>query len=355
MQTILFVIPSLDYGGAARQLTLIAEGLPRDRFRPRVCILGGHAPLGEGTPGGRHRSGYIGVEKVRSTRRRSSPCAGWRPSFGPTWFTCGAAPPCAGAALGGVRGLGRLFVSAAAAPGRQAPWPDRWLLRRADAVVAFGEAEADRCRRLGVRARRRRRPRRAAGRGAGRGREHAAGPADFRRRAVAAAQGLPRRRLGLGHFALSLRGFASRAGRRRPRPAAPGAVRANGPGGTARDFHRTAARSGAVVARFGRGLGPQPRRRRRQRRPGGDGGRPTGDRHPAARPGRDRRRGRRPSLCRPATRRNWPGRPVSCSTTRIAVAPTARPAGDGRPNISPSKGWCGGVRSCMRESSEPEA
>ena len=44
MQTILFVIPSLDYGGAARQLTLIAEGLPRDRFRPRVCVLGGDAP-----------------------------------------------------------------------------------------------------------------------------------------------------------------------------------------------------------------------------------------------------------------------------------------------------------------------
>ncbi len=59
--------------------------------------------------------------------------------------------PARGAALGGVRGLGRLFVSAAAAPGRQVPWPDRWLLRRADAVVAFGEAEADRCRRLGVR------------------------------------------------------------------------------------------------------------------------------------------------------------------------------------------------------------
>ena len=41
---ILFVIPSLDYGGAARQLTLIAEGLPRERFRSRVVILDHNAP-----------------------------------------------------------------------------------------------------------------------------------------------------------------------------------------------------------------------------------------------------------------------------------------------------------------------
>src|SRR5690348_15930077 len=44
MRHILFVIPSLDYGGAARQLTLLAAALPREHFQPRVCVLGGLAP-----------------------------------------------------------------------------------------------------------------------------------------------------------------------------------------------------------------------------------------------------------------------------------------------------------------------
>ena len=66
MQTILFVIPSLDYGGAARQLTLIAEGLPRPfpqpSLRPRP-----RRPLGEGITHRRRRSGCFGMETaVRS-------------------------------------------------------------------------------------------------------------------------------------------------------------------------------------------------------------------------------------------------------------------------------------------------
>ena len=59
--------------------------------------------------------------------------------------------PAPAATFGGVRGV-RLFVSAALPPGRRpSVWLDRWLLRRAAVVVAFGEAEAERCRRLGVR------------------------------------------------------------------------------------------------------------------------------------------------------------------------------------------------------------
>ena len=150
MQTILFVIPSLDYGGAARQLTLIAEGLPRDRFRPRVCVLGRDAPWAKEL-----RASGVEVD-ILGWKRSFDPApflalrrlaAGLRPDVVHLW---GRTALRAGAALGGVRGVGRLFVSAAAAPGRRTPWPDRWLLRRA-VVVAFGEAEADRCRRLGVR------------------------------------------------------------------------------------------------------------------------------------------------------------------------------------------------------------
>src|SRR5689334_1195915 len=44
MQTILSVMPSLEYSGAARQLCLLATGLPRDSFRVRVAVLGTETP-----------------------------------------------------------------------------------------------------------------------------------------------------------------------------------------------------------------------------------------------------------------------------------------------------------------------
>jgi glycosyltransferase involved in cell wall biosynthesis len=154
MQTILFVIPSLDYGGAARQLTLIADGLPRDRFRARVCVLGLTAPW---------------VEELRAAGVEVD-ILGWKRPFEVAPFVAlrrllaeiqpdvvhlwGRTALRAAAAIGGVRGAGRLFVSGALPPGRPTIWLDGWLLRRADVVVAFGEAEADRCRRLGVRAER---------------------------------------------------------------------------------------------------------------------------------------------------------------------------------------------------------
>ena len=154
MQTILFVIPSLDYGGAARQLTLIAEGLPCDRFRSRVCVLGPSDPW---------------VEELRAAGVEVD-ILGWkRPLEAAPFFTLRRllaelrpdAVHCWGrialrtvAAVGGVRGAGRLFVSAALPSARHTNWFDGWLLRRADVVMAFGEAEADRCRRVGVRAER---------------------------------------------------------------------------------------------------------------------------------------------------------------------------------------------------------
>ena len=152
MQTILFVIPSLNYGGAARQLTLIAQGLPRDRFRPRVCVLGRAAPWAE-------ELCAAGVEVDLLGWKRPFELAPFvalrrllvelRPDVVHLW---GRTALRAAATFGGVRGLGRLFVSAALPAGRRrAVWLDRWLLRRAAVVVAFGEAEADRCRRLGVR------------------------------------------------------------------------------------------------------------------------------------------------------------------------------------------------------------
>src|SRR5258708_4595225 len=44
---ILYVISDLNYRGAAKQLTLLAAGLPTDRFQRRVCVLGKAGPWGE--------------------------------------------------------------------------------------------------------------------------------------------------------------------------------------------------------------------------------------------------------------------------------------------------------------------
>ncbi|MBY0525731.1 MAG: glycosyltransferase [Gemmataceae bacterium] len=41
---VLFVISDLEYRGAAKQLGLLARGLPRDRFEPHVCVLGAETP-----------------------------------------------------------------------------------------------------------------------------------------------------------------------------------------------------------------------------------------------------------------------------------------------------------------------
>ena len=149
---ILFVIPSLDYGGAARQLMLIAEGLPRDRFTPRVCVLGGAAPWAEEL-----RTAGVEVD-VLGWKRPFEPApfvalrrrlAELRPDVVHLWGPAGLR---AAAALAGARRTARLFVSAALPSRRRTVWLDRWLLRRADVVMAFGAAEADRCLRLGVRA-----------------------------------------------------------------------------------------------------------------------------------------------------------------------------------------------------------
>src|SRR5262245_19586253 len=45
MPKVLFVIPSLQPGGAAKQLTLLAAGLPRDQVQGHVCALGRTGPF----------------------------------------------------------------------------------------------------------------------------------------------------------------------------------------------------------------------------------------------------------------------------------------------------------------------
>jgi glycosyltransferase involved in cell wall biosynthesis len=44
MQRLLYVLPDLEYNGAARQMLYLATGLPRDRYEVRVCVLGKAGP-----------------------------------------------------------------------------------------------------------------------------------------------------------------------------------------------------------------------------------------------------------------------------------------------------------------------
>lgn len=47
MPKVLLVIPSLGYHGSAKQLSLLAAGLPRDQVQVQVCVLGRVGPFGE--------------------------------------------------------------------------------------------------------------------------------------------------------------------------------------------------------------------------------------------------------------------------------------------------------------------
>jgi glycosyltransferase involved in cell wall biosynthesis len=149
MRTLLFVIPSLEYSGAARQLTLLTAGLPRDLFHVRVAVLGVESPWvaslrGEGVEvevlGWRRPFDVLPFVALRRLARSL------RPDLVHVW----GAVALRAIVLSGSRGANRLLVSAALTPaGRPSPL-DRWLLRQVEGVIAFGAADAERYRRLGV-------------------------------------------------------------------------------------------------------------------------------------------------------------------------------------------------------------
>jgi glycosyltransferase involved in cell wall biosynthesis len=128
---ILFLAPDLAYGSAARQLTLLAAGLPRDRFAPRVFSLG--------------RRRAFDVRPFLALRRELRTAApAVVHAFGLTALRALAAT--------GVRGA-RVVLSGAA-PGERVTRLgrlDRLLIGAlVDRVAARGPAEAERYRRLGV-------------------------------------------------------------------------------------------------------------------------------------------------------------------------------------------------------------
>jgi glycosyltransferase involved in cell wall biosynthesis len=151
---VLYVIPDLGYGSPARQLTLLAPRLPRDRFEPHVCVLGRPGPFGRVLQDAEvpvevlHWVRLVDLAPLWQLRRRLKSL---QPDMIHTWG------PLALRAVGLVRAgrVGRLGVSAAGQGPRRkekagaALWDSR-LLRRAAWVAVSNPAEEGRCRRLGV-------------------------------------------------------------------------------------------------------------------------------------------------------------------------------------------------------------
>lgn len=149
---ILFVIPSLEYGGSAKQLSLLATGLPRTSFEPLVCTLGRTGPGGD--PLGRADVAVVSlgwkrtldVNPLRRLRRLVS-------TFRPAVVHAFERPSLRAARVVGARRKAALVVSAGL---ESNPTGDLWarldhlLLRGADCVVATGATEASRYRHAGV-------------------------------------------------------------------------------------------------------------------------------------------------------------------------------------------------------------
>jgi len=143
MHKVLFLIPSLDNNGAAQQFTQLAAGLPRERFQPRVCVLG------RGTGMECEALRWRGPLDLRSLHRLWSLVRSFRPDVIHAWQL-----PALRAVLPAAwRGPGRLVVSSPLSPDARTPRLnplDRWLLRRAHRTAVTGPAEAEHCRHLGL-------------------------------------------------------------------------------------------------------------------------------------------------------------------------------------------------------------
>jgi glycosyltransferase involved in cell wall biosynthesis len=148
VRKVLFVIPSLEYGGAAGQLTLLALHLPRDRFQPRVAVLGGDAPWVQVL-----RAAGVAVDLLdwqrpfdfRPFLGLRSLAREWQPDIVHAWCPAGLR---AVTLLPGATG-GRLIASAVLLPGGQLHPLDRILSRRAS-FIALGSSEAQHYLRIGL-------------------------------------------------------------------------------------------------------------------------------------------------------------------------------------------------------------
>jgi glycosyltransferase involved in cell wall biosynthesis len=149
---VLFLANDLVYGGPARQVVLLAAGLPRDRFAARAFTLRADAPWSQalreaGVPveaGDRHR--LFDARPFLALRRAVRE---FRPDVIHAFGLAALRTLAATRGRGGTR-----VVLSGAVPAERATRLsrlDRWLIGSlADRVTARGPAEAERYRRLGV-------------------------------------------------------------------------------------------------------------------------------------------------------------------------------------------------------------
>jgi glycosyltransferase involved in cell wall biosynthesis len=151
MRKILFLIPSLNPSGAARQLALLAPRLPRDQFELLVCVLGTGGLFAEPL-----RSAGIPIEALSWTRlidlapflRLRRLLRSFKPDVIHVWR-----PPSLRIVRLFAGRASRVVVSAPLQPHEHGPQLsplDSLLLRAADRVVAGGQAEAECFRKLGL-------------------------------------------------------------------------------------------------------------------------------------------------------------------------------------------------------------
>jgi len=144
----LLLIQDLDYGGAARQVSLLATHLPRDRFQICVGVLGGNSPWAEELRQNGCRVEVLGWQRPFDV----APFLGLRrllDSFRPDLIHAWGTAALRGLALVGGCGRARLLLSDLLVPNQSPGFLDRWLGRKAT-VAALGQAEAERHRSLGI-------------------------------------------------------------------------------------------------------------------------------------------------------------------------------------------------------------
>jgi glycosyltransferase involved in cell wall biosynthesis len=149
VRKILFVIPNAGPGGVASQVALLAGGLARDRCQVRVCSLDDSAPTEGLTAGDVESLGWGRVVDARPFLRLRQIVHEFQPDIIHSW-----SPPAfravalAAVCLGGRRVVSRPFVAAERC--RNVSALDRWLLKRADRVIAGSSFEETECRRVGL-------------------------------------------------------------------------------------------------------------------------------------------------------------------------------------------------------------
>jgi len=149
---ILFIIPSLEHGGAAKQLGLLAAALPRERFEICVSVLGRNGPQSLPLEEGGLRVVALGWHRSFDPGplwRLGQLAAEFRPQVVHAWGPLGLR---VAGLVPALRKL-RLIASAPFQPrerGLRVSRLDRWLLRRTERVAAFGPFEAESCRQVGL-------------------------------------------------------------------------------------------------------------------------------------------------------------------------------------------------------------